>query len=98
MPTVPTVPAARARITRRRLRRLRRRDQWMKGTVYAFPPAKPLSGAYGRGSAPLPFSLVSPHTAPYLTRRRPDVFRTPTSPYPRYLTRTPHRYRHRPRT
>ncbi|MFJ5635223.1 hypothetical protein ACIQF5_21630 [Streptomyces goshikiensis] len=90
---MPTVRAARTRITRRQLTRLRRRDQWMKATVYAFPPAKPLSGAYGRGSAPLPFPLASPHTAPYLTRRRLDVDRTPPSPNPRYLNRTPMRYR-----
>ncbi|WP_327309776.1 hypothetical protein OG730_41575 (plasmid) [Streptomyces sp. NBC_01298] len=94
MPTVPTVPAARARITRRRLRRLRRRDQWMKATIYPTPTK--LTGAYGRGSAPLPFPLTSPH-APYLTRRRLDVDRTPTSPFPRYLTRTPKRYRRWPR-
>ncbi|MFB7836182.1 hypothetical protein [Streptomyces sp. NPDC056056] len=93
---MPTIPAARARITRRRLTRLRRRDQWMKAIVYP-TPAK-LTGTYGRGSAPLPFPLASPHTAPYLTRRRLDVDRTPTSPYPRYLTRTPKRYRRWPRT
>ncbi|MFE8941178.1 hypothetical protein ACFYNX_27350 [Streptomyces sp. NPDC007872] len=92
-----TIRAARARITRRRLTRLRRRDQWTKATVYSSDPAKPVAGAYGRGSAPLPFPLASPHTAPYLTRRRPDVDRTPTSPYPRYLTRTPKRYRRWPR-
>ncbi|MFH8257564.1 hypothetical protein [Streptomyces roseolus] len=95
---MPTIRAARARITRRRLTRLRRRDQWMKATVYTPDPTKPVTGTYGRGSAPLPFPLASPHTAPYLTRRRPDVDRTPTSPYPRYLTRTPKRYRRWPRT
>ncbi|MGZ2361465.1 hypothetical protein LRE75_33105 [Streptomyces sp. 372A] len=95
---MPTIRAARARITRRRLAKVRRRDQWIKATVHTFPPAKPLSGAYGRGSAPLPFPLASPHTAPYLTRCRPDVDRTPTSPYPHYLTRTPKRYRRWPRT
>ncbi|MFE4309144.1 hypothetical protein ACFRR6_24205 [Streptomyces sp. NPDC056891] len=93
---MPTVRAARARITRRRLRRLRRRDQWMKAIVY--PTAAKLTGTYGRGSVPLPFPLASPHTAPYLTRRRLDVDRTPTSPYPRYLTRIPKRYRRWPRT
>ncbi|MFJ5635230.1 hypothetical protein ACIQF5_21665 [Streptomyces goshikiensis] len=96
---MPTIRAARARITRRRLNRLRRRYQWMKATVYTPDPTKPLAGTYGRGSAPLPFPLASPHTAPFLTRRRRlDVHRTPTSLYPRYLTRTAKRYRRWPRT
>ncbi|MER5889691.1 hypothetical protein ABT160_38190 [Streptomyces sp. NPDC001941] len=88
-----TIRAARARITRRRLTRLGRRNQWLKATVYDSDPSTPVAGTYGRGSAPLPFPLASPHTAPYLTRSRPDVDRTPSSPYPRYLTRTPQRYR-----
>ncbi|MFD4243658.1 hypothetical protein ACFWP3_18980 [Streptomyces sp. NPDC058525] len=94
---MPAIRAARARITRRRLRRLRRRDQWMKATVYYSDPAKPIVATYGRGSGPLPVYMTSPH-APYLTRhRREDIYR-PTSPNPRYLTRTPKRYRRPPRT
>ncbi|MEV6676242.1 hypothetical protein AB0N09_05145 [Streptomyces erythrochromogenes] len=95
---MPTIRAARARITRRRLRRLRRRDQWMKATVYYSHPAKPIVGTYGRGSAPLPACLTSPHPL-YLTRRgRQDIDRVPAGPNPRYLTRTPKRYRRWPRT
>ncbi|MFI9771884.1 hypothetical protein ACIHJG_34220 [Streptomyces sp. NPDC052415] len=93
---MPAIRAARARLTRHRLRRMRRRDQWAKATYYSGGPAKPVVATYGRGSAPLPAHLHSPHP-PYLTRRRQDVDRFPARPHRRYLTRIPKRYRRSPR-
>ncbi|MFI6278013.1 hypothetical protein [Streptomyces sp. NPDC050988] len=87
-----TVGAARARLARRDppgLRHLR----WTKGTVSRTASSGPMTAVFGRGA---PSPLKPPAHAPYLLRQRADVDRAPTSPNPRYLNRTPKRYRRAP--